>query len=222
MDWTYQRKYPRVSVDLPAVYTLYDHVRHTHILTLGGGGLFLAIPDPVAVGAQLSIEFRPTTRFPYIEVTAEVRNLIPGEGMGVEYVEIDPADRQRLIKFILHRIADNRQFPRAPLATQVEHEGGTQIGFSRDISLGGMFIETKTPAATGSSLRIRFNLDDGGPIIIVGGEVRYAAGKIGMGVRFLDLSPMDQNRIEVYLSKGDATAGPRRETPENLFLARSG
>jgi hypothetical protein len=222
MEWTYLRKYPRISVDLPAVYTLYDHIRHTRILTLGGGGLFLAIPDPIAVGARLSIEFRPTARSPYIEVTAEVRNEIPGEGVGVEFVEIDPAYRQRLMTFILQRIADNRQFPRAPLVAQVEHTGGTPIGFSRDISVGGMFIATTAPAATGTSLKIRFNLDDGGPIIIVGGEIRYSAGKIGMGVRFLDLSPMDQNRIEVYLSKGDASAGPRRETPEKLFLARPG
>ncbi len=212
MDWTHLRRYPRVSVDLPAVYTLNDRVGQTRILTLGGDGLFLAIPEPIALGARLSIGFRPAKHFPYLEVMAEVRNLIPGKGMGVEFIKVDPQYRQRLMTFILHRIGDTRQFPRAPLAVQVEHGGVTQIGFSRNISVGGMFIETKEPVATGTHLKIRFNLDDGGPIIVVGGEVRYAAGKIGMGVQFLDLLPDDQNRIQVYLTRGDASTGLQQET----------
>ncbi len=213
MDWTHLRKYPRVSVDLPAVYTLNDRIIPTRILSLGGDGLFLAIPEPIAVGARLSIRFRPAKHFPRLEVIAEVRTLIPGKGMEVEFIEIDPDYRQKLMTLILHRIGDARQFPRAPLVAQVEHEAGMQIGFSRDISVGGMFIETKEPVATGTHLKMRFNLDDGGPIIIVAGEVCYAARKIGMGVRFLDLPPADQNRIQVYLTKGDASAGHRPETP---------
>ncbi len=72
--------------------------------------------------------------------------------------------------------------------------------------MGGMFIETKEPVAAGTHLKIRFNLDDGGPIIIVGAQVRYAVRKIGMGVRFLDLQPGDQNRIDLYLAKADGSA----------------
>jgi len=221
MVWTHLRKYPRVSVDLPAVYTLNDRITHTRILSLGGGGLFLANPEPIAVGARLSIGFRPAKHFPRLEVQAEVRHRIPGKGMGVEFIEIDPEYRQRLMTFILHRTGESRKFPRAPLAAQVEHEGGTQIGFCRDISAGGMFIATKEPVATGTYLKMRFNLDDGGPIIIVGGEVRYSVGKMGMGVRFLDLPPADQNRIDTYLAKADASAGQGPATPEKRSPART-
>jgi c-di-GMP-binding flagellar brake protein YcgR len=222
MEWTHLRKYPRVSIDLPAVYAFDGRTRRVRISTLGGGGLFLADPEPIAVGARLSIEFRPAKHLARLEVQAEVRYLIPGKGMGVEFLALDPEYRQRLMTFILHRAGETRQFSRAPLAAQVEYAGGTQIGFSRNVSVGGMFIETKEPVATGTHLKMRFNLDDDGPTIIVGGEVRYAVEKIGMGVRFLDLSVADQKRIDAYLAKGDAGAGHRKETPGKRFLAQSG
>ncbi|HMD84086.1 MAG TPA: PilZ domain-containing protein [Terriglobia bacterium] len=209
MEWTHLRKYPRVPVDLSAVYTLNARTRRARILTLGGGGLFLADPEPIAVGARLSIRFRPAKHFPPLEVQAEVRYVISGKGMGMEFLDIDAEYRQRLMTFIIHRTGETRQFSRAPLAAQVEHAGGSQIGFSRNISVGGMFIETKKPVATGTHLKMRFNLDDDGPTIIVDGEVRYAVEKVGMGVRFLNLSLADQKRIDVYLAKGDASAGHR-------------
>ncbi len=221
MEWTHLRKYPRVPIDLPAVYTLNARTRRARILTLGGGGLFLADPEPLAVGARLSIGFRPAKHLPRLEVQAEVRYLVPGKGMGMEFLDIDPAYRERLMRFILHRAGETRQFSRAPLAAQVEYAGGTQIGFARNISAGGMFIETKNPVATGTHLKMRFNLEDDGPTIIVDGEVRFAVGKIGMGVRFLDLSLADQKRIDAYLTKGDAAAGHQPETPGKRFFTQS-
>jgi len=222
MEWTHLRKYPRVSVDLPAVYALDAEIRHTRILTLGGGGLFLAYSEPMAVGARLTIGFRPAKHFPHLQIKAEVRYQIPRQGVGVEFIEIDPEFRRRLMTLILHRIGSNRQFPRVPLAAQVEYAGGMQIGFARNIGVGGMFIETKEPVAAGTRLKVRFNLEDGGPIIIVGGEVRYAVAKIGMGVHFLNLARVDQNRIEVYLKRADAGVAHRPEAPAKRFLARAG
>jgi hypothetical protein len=221
MDWTHLRKYPRLPVDLPAAYTINACIGQTRILNLGGGGLFLANLESIAVGDRLSVGFRPAKHFPHLVVKAEVRNLIPGKGVGVEFIEIDPEYRQRLMKFILRRIGESRQFPRVPLAVQIEHEQGMQIGFSRDISVGGMFIETKEPVAPDTYLRMRFNIDDSGSIIIVGGEVRYAVEKIGMGVRFLELQPVDHNRIDVFLTKAEAIAGHRPDTPVKQLLAKT-
>jgi c-di-GMP-binding flagellar brake protein YcgR len=222
MDWTHLRKYPRVPVDLPATYTNDTRIGDTRILSLGGGGLFLENPEPIPLGAKLSIGFRPAKHFPHLAVKVEVRSVIAGKGMGVEFIDIDPEYRQKLMKFILRRIGEARQFPRAPLAVQIEYEGGTQIGFSRDISVGGMFIETKEPVAAGTYLKLRFNLDESESIIIVGAEVRYAVAKIGMGVRFLELSPADQNRIEVYLIKTAASAGHMPDTAVDPLLAPTG
>ena len=80
----------------------------------------------------------------------------------------------------------------------------TFLGFSRTVSAGGMFIETKEPISEGSKLKLAFNLDDGGPIIRVTAEVRYVVTKLGIGAQFVDLSPSDRSRIDVYTTKGEA------------------
>src|SRR5690348_6809509 len=110
MDWTYLRRYPRVAVDLPAVSNLNSRLVPTRILTLGGGGLFLTVPEPAAVGTRFSISFRPAKHFSQIQVEVEIRHLIPGKGLGVEFIDLDPWYRQRLMTFILHRIKDSRKF----------------------------------------------------------------------------------------------------------------
>jgi len=95
-----------------------------------------------------------------------------------------------------------RRYPRAPLVTQIEREAGVSLGVSRTISVGGMFIETKEPPADGSTLTLRFHLDDGGPMISVSAVVRYLVTNLGIGVEFLDLPPADVTRIDVYVTKG--------------------
>jgi uncharacterized protein (TIGR02266 family) len=139
--------------------------------------------------------------------------VIPGKGVGVDFIDIAPRECQKLMKLILHRQGDARLSPRAPLAVQVEYEAGMLIGFAENISLGGMFIETKEPVSSDSQIRVRFNLDAKGPIIIVSGEVRYSVEKIGMGVRFIDLSSADQARIENFLATEGAGSGESAEVP---------
>jgi len=99
---------------------------------------------------------------------------------------------------------NQRQDERAPFVAQIHHEGGTSLGFSRNISVGGIFVETTEMRPIGSKLELRFHLDDGDPIIVAKGEVAYAVEKRGLGVRFLDLSRSDRERIEKYVSKGIA------------------
>ncbi len=58
-----------------------------------------------------------------------------------------------------------------------------------------MLIETKENLTEGSEVRLRFPLDDGGPIVIVTAQIRFALHNSGVGVRFLDLPPADADRI---------------------------
>ena len=65
-----------------------------------------------------------------------------------------------------------------------------------------MFIETNDPPADGSTVTLRFHLDDGGPMISVSAVVRYLVTNLGIGVEFLDLPPSDVTRIDVYVTQG--------------------
>ncbi len=78
----------------------------------------------------------------------------------------------------------------------LDGERGGGLGVARNISNGGMFVETRTPAPIGSQVRVTFP-SDGGEMTAVA-EVRYVCHLLagaaddgrpatmrGMGVRFL-------------------------------------
>lgn len=203
MELTCRRTYPRVEVDLPVEYELQGPSHHTRALTLGGGGLFLAITQQVAPDTKLSIGFHPARHLPHVRATVRVCYQIVDKGVGVEFTEIRPEDRQMILRLVLHRIVEKCKYPRKQFVTQVGYHSGTFLGFSRGVSPGGMFIETKEPISVGSNLKLAFNLDDGGPTLRVTAEVRYVVTKLGMGVHFVELSPSDRSRIDVYTTKGE-------------------
>jgi c-di-GMP-binding flagellar brake protein YcgR len=196
-----RRKYPRERTNLGVEYTQAGQVHHTRALSLAAGGLFLQTPQDIPPGTVFPVRFRAAKHLPIIEAHARVRHQLSGKGVGVELTEIRPQDQQRILRLVLHRLEEKRQHPRKPFVTQVEHGGGAFLGFSKNISVGGMFIETKENVSEGSEIRLRFHLDDGGPIVIVSAEIRYLLEGSGVGVRFLDLSPADSARIKAIVNE---------------------
>jgi len=199
------RKYPRVTVNFPAECAADGDIYRTRVLTLGGGGLLLRMPCEMPPDTELTVRFRPAKHLPKIEARARVRYQLADQATGIEFAEIKPEDRQMILRVIHRRFTEKREHPRRPFVAQVEHEAGTFLGFSRDISVGGMFIETKEPLPEGAEITLRFPLDDGGPVIVLTGQVRYIVEKVGMGVQFLDLSPADRSRIDVYVTRGESS-----------------
>ncbi len=198
------RKYPRTSVDLPALCFSEGATYQARVSTLGGGGLFLNLPQPLTPGTEFCVRFRPARHLPTIEARAKVVYQLGDQGIGIEFTDIRPEDRQVILRLILHRMGVERKYPRKPFVAQVEHDAGATLGFSRNLSVGGMFIEINEPPPEGSSLKLRFYLDDGGPIVTVAAEVRYVVKGLGMGVQFVDLPPADRSRIDVYVTRGES------------------
>lgn len=198
------RKYPRLDVELSAEYAAGPSAKAkpATVLTLGGGGLFLGVGESIAPGTEISVSFRPGRRMPVVKSRAKVLYQVPDHGIGLEFLEITPEHRQAILRLIHQKMDENRKFPRAPLAVQVQQPGGMAIGFSRDISIGGMFIETSEKFDANSAVNLRFHVDDSGQIVIATGEIRYIIQKLGMGVEFSDMSPEDRARIEAYVNAG--------------------
>ncbi len=109
---------------------------------------------------------------------------------------------------------EKRLFPRKPIRTQVVFENEDSEGvlyfFSTDISLGGIFIESDIPIKVGTQVFLRFHVDtDPRPIQATGEVVRVmrdqsdaeAQTKMGIGIRFLYLHPMDRDKIDRYLGQ---------------------
>ena len=167
--------------------------------TLGGGGLFLTPPDGFEPGQELSLRFRPARHLRFIEARGRVCYIVAGEGAAVSFTEISDDDREKLLRLIHQKTKDRRSQPRAPLATQVECDRCMSLAFSRDVSLGGMFIETDDPLPVGSTITVRFNLGQNDRVVSATALVAYHAGKMGMGVTFAEIEPADRDAIHEYI-----------------------
>lgn len=201
--------YPRVTVNLPVELTFAGRTLQDRATTLGGGGMFLALTTPLAPGSQVLIRFRPARHLLIIQVKARVLYQLPDRGTGVEFTEINPGDRQALLRLILHRRSGRRKHARARLVAQVECPQCVELAVSRDVGEGGMFIETQKPLLVNTEIHLRFNLDDGGPCVEAMAEVVYEVVGLGMGVQFNYLSPRNAMRIREYVVRSGALPDPK-------------
>ena len=87
--------------------------------------------------------------------------------------------------------ADNRVEERAPVDFQVNyiHEGNYVLSFSRNISLGGMFLCTSDPPEPGSRVKLIFPVEEYYEAevmtVVVWANRTGQSGERGMGVQFL-------------------------------------
>jgi uncharacterized protein (TIGR02266 family) len=92
------------------------------------------------------------------------------------------------------------------LSITFESESNFFVGFSTNISEGGLFIATHDYKTVGSTLKVRFAIPDDGDPVDVTCAVRWvreynsmAPSMIpGMGVEFVDLSPWDLERVQDF------------------------
>src|SRR5262250_4030230 len=80
--------------------------RVARVKTIGMGGLFVVEPNAPSVGTGLRISFEVPGGNVHVE--AVVRNVIPGEGMGVQFTKLGTRDRV-LMEILLRRLL--RQVP---------------------------------------------------------------------------------------------------------------
>lgn len=94
------RRAPRLSVPTGVWVAWYSTGPRTvsRVQDLSLGGVFIATPSPLAVGANLKLLFSLAEG--EIHADAVVRFHADGKGMGVEFTHVPPSDRARLEKFV--------------------------------------------------------------------------------------------------------------------------
>ena len=88
-----------------------------------------------------------------------------------------------------------------PLLFQVKGKNREKPGVARDISVGGVFIETDAPAAFGSEVLIRIRLQGSEQALLLRGTVRWVQGTTGMGVQFGLLGALETHLITELAKK---------------------
>lgn len=106
---------------------------------------------------------------------------------------------------------ERRRFDRVPVEIEIRYE--TADGFFQDyirnLSLGGIFIETSKPLPTNTKLKVQFSLPEMSDPIVADGVVVHTlrVGQArnpsvsGMGIRFSELEPSSRQMLESYLRK---------------------
>lgn len=95
---------------------------------------------------------------------------------------------------------ERRRFPRKTYYCEARVEGlgaGKAVCRIADISLGGAFVEGLSVLPAGARTQVRFDVL--GREVSVRAEVRYSQPGIGMGLRFVGLSDLDQATLRTFL-----------------------
>lgn len=105
--------------------------------------------------------------------------------------------------------ADKRQHSRVAVEVDVDFSSESNFyrGFVENISEGGLFVATYEHKKVGDRVTLKFRLPDSTEIIECAGEVRWIRVQNpdtpdvspGLGVRFVDLSPSLQLRVEEFI-----------------------
>jgi hypothetical protein len=81
----------------------------SRVRDLNLGGLFIATPTPLALGSTVTILLSVPEG--EIRSRATVRNIVPGEGMGVQFTEISHKDQLRVDKLVTRLLSVESSLP---------------------------------------------------------------------------------------------------------------
>lgn len=97
---TAARRYQRVALPkgMLVAWQCSDGRGVARVSTLGLGGLFMTTPDPPPVGTLVKLLFDVPGG--EVRARATVKNIKPGEGMAVAFVDMESPDRARLNQLV--------------------------------------------------------------------------------------------------------------------------
>ena len=96
----HDRRYQRIATPKGVWVAWQDGKQQnvSRVRDLNAGGLFVATPMPLALGSVVTLLLSVPEG--EIRSRATVRNVVPNEGMGVQFTEIAPEDAARVEKLV--------------------------------------------------------------------------------------------------------------------------
>lgn len=198
-----RRRYPRILTDIEVEFDCMGIKTQEKAIVLSGGGMFVVTERAELVESDVSLKFRPSPTSPVISARGKVCYVVPRVGMGIEFSDVREEDRQHILKLIASQSGERRTSKRVSLVAQVRKIEPKEmaVGYSKDVSVGGMFIETEDPLAAGEQALIRFKLYPDGPILESRAEIVYGIERQGMAVRFVGLPAETREQIQRFIDE---------------------
>ena len=108
--WANPRRHPRVKIDLDiraAMTAAASDFIPAKLKILGGGGAFLETSTSIATGERVTLHFELPLEPPAdILCDAEVRYVIEGKGIGLQFMDLDPGQTASLTSFVRNQLDD--------------------------------------------------------------------------------------------------------------------
>lgn len=224
-----RRRFGRVEARLQVQFVYADGFFELETEDLSIGGMFITTQHLLSVGERLRLVLHLPGSKPAIKVVAEVVRVVEEakqgqpSGIGVRFVNMSEDDRSVIQDFLALQVS-KRQEPRDEAATAAERRAHARleqriklrfhsdrsagISFSRDISSGGVFIQTlDEPPSMMSPIDVTVvhpvtlqSLDLRGKVVRV---VKPDASKpdmvAGVGVAFEPLSYEQRRELDDFL-----------------------
>jgi type IV pilus assembly protein PilZ len=189
---------------------------------LSGEGIAVRSLVPPRVGARVSMAlYLPGNAKPEVAVgvvSASTRDRTVPAGFWVHFTAIDAAARERITALVVEKarrareVRARRGHPRFHTGFTVRFRTAREFAreHARNISRGGIFIQTDAPPDVDEVISVQLELPDGGPPATTSGLVMHRVTRedaeregtvAGAGVQFLDADDDFRARIDAYLHK---------------------
>jgi uncharacterized protein (TIGR02266 family) len=128
------------------------------------------------------------------------------DALGIRYINEHAATAQILPALAPHLFPDSfnrRMNARVPVRVPVSYRAGTTIAgaVTRDVSKGGVGIQTMTPLARDTVVQVKFRLPGAPSDLEASGRVSWSDPKMGMGVQFEQVSSNDQHALDAFVDE---------------------
>lgn len=170
---------------------------------LGAAAIILKTARVEPLDSQVELRFRPRPASPWMPARGIVSAHLSDRELRVHITELADEHRRHLLELLFPTGAERRTTRRVSLVTQMRTVVGGQalVGYTRDISLGGVFVDTETPPERGTEVTLRFKLTPEGPIQEARATVVYSLEGEGMGLRFWDLPGEVRQAIQEFIEQ---------------------
>ena len=106
------RRHPRANVTFGVDVVSYSagvsQRDEARLIVLSSGGAFLELDGDYAVGSILKLGFTLPSTTEAITGLAIVRDRLTGSGVGVEFLDLEPRDRERITAFVNRHLSADR------------------------------------------------------------------------------------------------------------------
>ena len=163
-----RRELLRIETKLEVEYKNFDQFFQEYTKNISLGGIFIKTDKMLPAQSVLEIDLKLPGRSELIQLVGEVVHTIDPEtakergwepGLGISFVDFEELGKTALEQYVRevsqahpHKITqDRRQSERAPIRLRVKFPNLRTLmeDYSRDISQGGIFIQTENPRGLG-------------------------------------------------------------------------